>query len=45
ECDYMKMNTLRKLYNTLKQEWPTVEVPADIAEDAVKPIERMLQMS
>ena len=45
ECDYMKMNTLRKLYNTLKQEWPTVEVPADIAKDAVKPIERMLQMS
>ena len=45
ECDYMKMNTLRKLYNTLKLEWPTVEVPADIAKDAVKPIERMLQMS
>ena len=45
ECDYMKMNTLRKLYNTLKQEWPTVEVPTDIAKDAVKPIERMLQMS
>ena len=45
ECDYMKMNTLRKLYNTLRYEWPAVEVPADIARDAVKPIERMLRLS
>lgn len=45
ECDYMKMNTLRKLYNTLKYEWPQVEVPADIAADAVKPINRMLELS
>jgi quinolinate synthase len=41
----MKMNTLRKLYNTLKYEWPTVEVDADIAKDAVKPINRMLELS
>ena len=45
ECDYMKMNTLRKIYNTLKYEWPSVEVDADIAKDAVKPIERMLELS
>ena len=45
ECNYMKMNTLRKLYNTLKYEWPTVEVDADIAKDAVKPINRMLELS
>lgn len=45
ECNFMKMNTLRKLYNTLRHEWPTVEVPADVAKDAVKPIERMLQLS
>ena len=45
ECDYMKMNTLKKIYNTLKYEWPSVEVDADIAKDAVKPIERMLELS
>ena len=45
ECDYMKMNTLAKIYNTLKYEWPSVEVDADIAKDAVKPIERMLDLS
>jgi quinolinate synthetase A subunit len=45
ECQYMKMNTLQKIYNTLKYEWPTVEVDAAIAKDAVKPIEKMLEMS
>ena len=45
ECDYMKMNTLRKIYNALKYEWPTVEVADDIAKDAVKPIEKMLELS
>lgn len=45
ECDYMKMNTLLKVYNTLKYEWPAVEVDQSIAADALKPIERMLQMS
>ncbi len=45
ECDYMKMNTLLKIYNTLKYEWPQVDVDPDIARDAVKPIERMLELS
>lgn len=45
ECDYMKMNTLLKLYNTLKYEWPQVEVAQEIAADAVKPINRMLELS
>lgn len=45
ECDYMKMNSLLKIYNALKYEWPTVEVPEDIRKEAVKPIERMLNMS
>jgi quinolinate synthase len=45
ECQYMKMNTLLKIYNCLKYEWPCVEVDPAIAQDAVKPIERMLQMS
>lgn len=45
ECDYMKMNTLLKIYNSLKYEWPAIEVDSEIAKDAIKPIERMLSMS
>lgn len=45
ECNFMKMNTLRKLYNTLKYEWPTIDVDPAIADDAVKPINRMLELS
>jgi quinolinate synthase len=45
ECQYMKMNTLLKIYNCLKHEWPNVEVDPQIAQDAVKPIERMLELS
>ena len=45
ECLFMKMNTLLKVYNTLKYEWPQVEVDPAIAIDAVKPIERMLELS
>ena len=45
ECDYMKMNSLLKIYNCLKYEWPTVEVDEEIAKEAVKPIERMLEKS
>lgn len=45
ECEFMKLNTLRKIYNTLKYEWPEVNVDADVAREAVKPIERMLELS
>jgi len=45
ECQYMKMNTLLKIYNTLKYEWPQIEIDPAIASDAVKPIERMLALS
>lgn len=45
ECDYMKMNTLQKIYNALKYEWPAVDVDPATAREAVKPIERMLELS
>lgn len=45
ECQYMKMNTLLKIYNCLKYEWPCVEIERALAADAVKPIEKMLQLS
>ena len=45
ECQYMKLNTLEKLRDCLKNERPQVDVPEDIARDAVKPINRMLELS
>jgi quinolinate synthase len=41
-CRYMKMITLPKLRDTLRDLSPVVRVPADIAERARLPIERMV---
>lgn len=45
ECNFMRLNTLQKLYNCLKYEWPNIEVDEAIAKEAVKPIKRMLEIS
>ena len=45
ECNFMRLITLEKVYNSLRYEWPEVHVSADIAAAAVKPIERMLDIS
>jgi quinolinate synthase len=45
ECPYMRLNTMEKLYLCLRDLSPQVDVPADIRERALKPIERMLEMS
>ena len=45
ECNFMRLNTLEKLYNCLKYEWPTIEVDEAVAKEAVKPIKRMLEVS
>jgi quinolinate synthase len=45
DCPHMKRNTLEKLYLCLKNERPEIDVPADIIEKAVVPIERMLEIS
>ncbi len=45
ECSYMRLNTLEKVYACLRDGRPEVHVPADIAEKAVRPIRRMLEMS
>lgn len=45
ECSYMRLNTLDALYNALKNEAPTIEIDADLAEKARKPIQRMLELS
>lgn len=44
-CDYMRLNTIHKLYNTLKYELPEVTVDAAIAQKAIQPIEKMLEIS
>ncbi len=41
-CRYMKMITLPKLRDALREARPVVKVPADIAERARTPIERMV---
>lgn len=45
DCEFMKLNTLEKLYDCLKNEAPEVEVDPAIAKEAVKPIKRMLELS
>ena len=45
ECNFMRLNTLEKLYNCLKYEFPEVTVDAEVAREAVKPIKRMLEIS
>lgn len=45
DCAYMKLNTLEKLYNVLKNEGPEVIVDDAVREKAVKPIHKMLEIS
>lgn len=45
DCNYMKLNTLEKLRNCLRDLKPEIVVEENIAERARKPIERMLEIS
>ena len=45
DCNFMKLNTLEKLRDCLRDMKPEIEVDAEVAAMAVKPIERMLEMS
>ncbi len=45
ECEYMRLNTLEKLYNCLRDEKPEIVVDDKIAQKAIVPIQRMLEMS
>lgn len=42
ECPYMRLNTLEKLRDSLDTLQPRIELPADIMQRALIPIERML---
>ena len=45
ECEYMRMNTLEKVYECLLNEQPEMIVDKEVAEKAVSSIQRMLSMS
>ncbi|KAA6339958.1 Quinolinate synthase A [termite gut metagenome] len=45
ECSFMRLNTMKKLYNCLKYEFPEIKVDKDIITKAVGPIRRMLEIS
>lgn len=45
DCNYMKLNTMEKLYRCLRDEKPEIEVDPTLAERARRPIERMLELS
>ena len=45
ECEYMRMNTLEKLYKCLRDESNEIFVDEQVAKDAIVSIQRMLEMS
>ena len=45
ECEYMRMCTLQNLYDCLQNESNEIHVDESIAKDAIRPIQRMLEMS
>ena len=45
ECEYMRMCTLQNLFDCLSNEYNEVIVDDTVAKDAIRPIQRMLEMS
>ena len=45
ECPYMKLNTLEKILDCLKNNSPSIELDPEIIKKAYKPIKKMLDMS
>ena len=45
ECKYMRLNTLEKIYICLRDETNEIKVEKSVAEKAIRPIRRMLEMS
>lgn len=45
ECPFMKLNTLEKLYLCMKNGKPEILMDSETLKKALKPIERMLEMS
>ncbi|PRZ01469.1 quinolinate synthetase [Marinilabilia salmonicolor] len=45
DCEFMRLNTLEKIYLTLKYEYPEVNVEEGVRVKAIKPIEKMFELS
>jgi quinolinate synthase len=45
ECPHMRLNTLEKLYWAMKNRTPEITLPEDIQLAALRPIQRMLEMT
>lgn len=45
ECPHMRLNTLEKLYLAMKHRSPEITLPEEIRVAALRPIQRMLEMS
>ncbi len=45
ECPYMKLNTMEKLYLCMKEQKPEIILDEEIRLKALKPIQKMLEMS
>jgi quinolinate synthase len=45
ECPFMKKNTLEKVYLSLRDLTPRIEMSRDLLDRARRPIERMLALS
>ena len=45
ECPYMKLNTMEKLYLCMKEQKPEIILDEEIRIKALKPIQRMLELS
>ncbi|MBE9200852.1 MULTISPECIES: quinolinate synthase NadA [unclassified Nodularia (in: cyanobacteria)] len=45
ECPFMRLNTLEKLYLAMKNRTPEITMSEDIRQAALRPMQRMLEMS
>jgi quinolinate synthase len=45
ECPFMRLNTLERVYQCMRDRQPALEIPDDLRERARRPLDRMLAMS
>jgi quinolinate synthase len=45
ECNFMKLITMKKIYDCLNNETPEIKLDSEIIINAIKPIRRMLEIS
>ena len=45
DCPHMKLNTMEKLYLTMKHELPELDMSEDLIQKALIPMKRMMDVS